>query len=26
LPGHQPTATFANMQGGNTNGCFWLPA
>jgi hypothetical protein len=26
LPGHQITATFANMQGGNTNGCFWLPA
>jgi hypothetical protein len=26
LPGHITTATFANMQGGNTNGCFWLPA
>jgi hypothetical protein len=26
LPGHQITATFANMQGGNTNGCFWLSA
>jgi hypothetical protein len=26
LQGHQTTATFANMQGGNTNGCFWLPA
>lgn len=24
LPGHQPTATFANMQGGNTSHCFWL--
>jgi hypothetical protein len=26
LPGHQTTATFANMQGGSTNNCFWLPA
>ena len=25
LPGHQTTATFANMQGGSTNNCFWLP-
>jgi hypothetical protein len=24
--GHQTTATFANMQGGSTNNCFWLPA
>jgi hypothetical protein len=24
--GHQSTATFANMQGGSTNNCFWLPA
>ena len=24
LPGHQATATFANMQGGSTNNCFWL--
>ena len=23
--GHQPTATFTNMQGGSTNRCFWLP-
>ena len=23
-PGHQPTATFANMQGGSTAGCYWL--
>lgn len=26
LPGHQPTATFTDMQGGNTNNCFWLPS
>jgi hypothetical protein len=26
LPGHQTSATFANMQGGNTPNCFWLPA
>jgi hypothetical protein len=25
LPGHQTSATFANMQGGNTSNCFWLP-
>jgi hypothetical protein len=25
LPGHQTTATFSNMQGGNTSNCFWLP-
>ena len=25
LPGHQSGATFANMQGGNTSNCFWLP-
>jgi hypothetical protein len=25
LPGHQPGATFANMQGGSTTNCFWLP-
>ena len=25
-PGHQPTATFTNMQGGSTKDCFWLPA
>ena len=24
LPGHQVSATFANMQGGSTNNCFWL--
>ena len=23
--GHQPTATFINMQGGSTTRCFWLP-
>ena len=22
--GHQSTSTFANMQGGSTNGCYWL--
>ena len=26
LPGQQTSATFANMQGGNTSNCFWLPA
>jgi hypothetical protein len=26
LPGHQTGATFANMQGGSTQNCFWLPA
>ena len=26
LPGHQSSATFANMQGGSTTNCFWLPA
>jgi hypothetical protein len=25
LPGHQVSATFANMHGGSTNNCFWLP-
>lgn len=25
LPGHQTSATFANMQGGSTTNCFWLP-
>jgi hypothetical protein len=25
LPGHLPNATFADMQGGNTSNCFWLP-
>jgi hypothetical protein len=25
-PGHQTGATFANMQGGSTTNCFWLPA
>ena len=25
LPGHQTSATFANMHGGNTSNCFWLP-
>ena len=25
LPGHQTGATFANMQGGSTQNCFWLP-
>jgi hypothetical protein len=25
LPGHQAGATFANMQGGSTQNCFWLP-
>ena len=25
LAGHQNAATFANMMGGNTNQCFWLP-
>ena len=25
LPDHQSGATFANMQGGNTSNCFWLP-
>jgi hypothetical protein len=25
-PGHQPTASFTNMQGGSTNHCFWLPS
>ena len=26
LPGHQTGATFANMQGGSTANCFWLPS
>lgn len=26
LPGHQSDATFANMQGGSTSNCFWLPS
>ena len=25
-PGHQVSATFANMLAGNTQGCFWLPS
>ena len=25
LPGHQSSATFANMQGGSTSNCYWLP-
>ena len=25
LPGHLSTATFTDMQGGNTSNCFWLP-
>jgi hypothetical protein len=24
VPGHQAAATFANMQGGSTQGCYWL--
>jgi len=26
VTGHQTTATFANMQGGSSLNCFWLPA